>query len=351
MTHKIKIWYYLGVIAVLTLFTILCISSHIFAGNTEYRWPDFSLNSNYKNLVKKSLLEYKQQGKSYKQYLSGYRTFGDYLNYGTQANIRKSRRDVKFDADGIPLIKYKQGYYYNPVAVAQYALSMYGKYLQGEDTLKAFKAAVERLLVMQDKVGAFRYPFAFKYYLTGEVYQPGWVSGMAQGQALSVLARAYHLTKDRRYLKAGNAALQFLLTPVKNGGVMSTLEYLHSSLKDYITFEEYIAKPSSYTLNGFMFTLLGLYDWWQINPKKIVGEHKVAKQYFYRGIDTLKHILPYYDIGGFTAYDLGHIIYRREPHIGISYHNVHIYLLHALHSITGNLWFNYFKSIWVSYVE
>jgi hypothetical protein len=342
---------YLGIIGVITLFTVWCISSHISVFKTQEVWPDFSLKPNYENLVEQSILKYNQQGQDYKGYLSAYKPFGDYLNYGTQANIRKRRNDVKFDADGLPLIKYKQDYYYNPVAIAQYALSMHGKYLRGENTLEVFNAAVIRLLAMQDKVGAFRYPFAFRYYLTGEVYQPGWVSGMAQGQALSVLARAYHLTKDRRYLKAGNAALQFLLTPVENGGVMSTLEYLHPSLKDYITFEEYIAKPSSYTLNGFMFTLLGLYDWWQINPKEIVGSHKVAKQYFYRGIDTLKHTLPYYDLGGFTAYDLGHIIYNRKPRIGINYHNVHIYLLHALNSITGDLWFNYFKRIWISYVE
>lgn len=343
---------YLFIISVLALlFAVFYLSGHISVVQTEELWPDFSLSSNYPNIVEQSILEYKHQGKNYKRYISDYKSSGDYLNYGTQANFRKSGVDVKFDTDGIPMIKYDQDYHYNPVFIAQYALSMYGKHLQGENTIKAFKAAVERLLLMQDKVGAFRYPFAFEYYLTGEVYKPGWVSGMAQGQALSVLARAYHLTKDRKYLKAGNAALKFLLIPVEKGGVMSTLKDLHPSLKHYITFEEYRSKPSSYTLNGFMFTLLGLYDWWQINPKEIVGSHKLAKQYFERGINTLKHILPYYDIGGFTAYDLGHIIYKVEPNIGIHYHMVHIYLLHALHSITDDLWLNYFRRIWSSYVE
>lgn len=77
----------------------------------------------------------------------------------------------------------------------------------------------------------------------------------------------------------------------------------------------------------------------------------MAKKYFSEGIKTLEHILPYFDLNGFTAYDLGHITYQKAPHVGIPYHAVHIYLLHALYSVTQNPWFRYCEFVWSSYVD
>lgn len=311
------------------------------------RWPKYTAKPEYKPIVEEKLEEYHNNNLNYKVGICEYDYLGDYLNYGS-INTYAAPQNVIFDADGIPKVKYEDQYYYNPVTVAQYALTLYGKHLQGNDVLQDFITAAEKLISLQDDSGAFRYSFPFRYYLSGEVYQPGWVSGMAQGQALSVFARAYSVTNDKRYLEAGDKSLEFLLTPVSEGGVMNTLEDLHPSLKKYITFEEYVANPASYTLNGFMFTLLGLHDWAQVSS----GETKeLAEQYFESGVDTLEKILPYYDIGGFSAYDLGHITYDAKPHAAPKYHAIHIYLLHALYSVTDNETLHEFEQLWASYVE
>lgn len=173
---------------------------------------------------------------------------------------------------------------------------------------------------------------------------------MDQGQALSVLARAYLVSNDERYLKAGDLALEYLIRPVSEGGVMDTLEDLDVSLKDNIIFEEYISEPASYTLNGFMFTLLGLYDWSEIEAYR-GKENNVSNEYFKKGILTLKKILPYYDIGGFTAYDLGYITHKVKPHVGVGYHAVHIYLLHALYTVTSDESLHEYEQLWASYVN
>jgi heparosan-N-sulfate-glucuronate 5-epimerase len=321
------------------------------AVTNEEVWPDLPDTSTYQDIVKEGLRSYQEKKTNYAKRLQTYSPFNDYLNYGTTKSY--SGGTIDFDEAGLPLKKYGNDYQYNPVTIAEFGLSQYGKHLSGgsETSLNLFYAAVNKLIDMEDPQGALRYRFAWKYYLTGETYQGGWVSGMAQGMALSVYSRAYHLTNDTKYLAAGEDALTFMLTPIENGGTLDTLEDLHPSLKNYIIIEEYLAEPSSYTLNGYMFSLLGLYDWWQLQPNQIQGSHAVARQYFFKGIETLVHILPYYDIGGFSAYDLGYITHKTTPHVSPTYHAVHIYLLHALASITKNLTLSETEKLWESYVN
>lgn len=309
------------------------------------RWPKYTAKPEYAPIVKESLKQYKETNQDYKKNICNYNHIGNYLYF---VNNYHNMKNVQLDSDGIPKVKYGDEFYYNPVTISQYALSLYGEYLNGKDVFPDFLTATDKLIAMQDGSGAFRYPFPYKYYVTGEILQPGWVSGMAQGQALSVFARAYHVTKDERYLEAGNKSLKFLLTPVSEGGVMDTLEDLNPSLKKYIIFEEYIADPASYTLNGYMFTLLGLYDWSQISSDKA---QKLSTKYFNLGIKTLEKILPYYDIGGFTTYDMSHITYNAKPHVVYRYHSLHIYLLHALYTITNNETLHEFEQLWASYVQ
>jgi heparosan-N-sulfate-glucuronate 5-epimerase len=314
-------------------------------------WPTLPNPNSYLDFVANGLASYKEKKVNYRHRLQTYSPFNDYLQYGTTRSYKPG--NFEFDSEGLPRKKYSNGYHYNPVIMAEFALTHYGKFQNNQDEpdLNLFYTAANKLISMQDNLGALRYQFVWDYYLTGETYQEGWVSGMAQGQALSVYARAYHLTKDTKYLDAGENALNFMLTPVKKGGTLSTLEDLHVTLKDYIFIEEYLADPFSYTLNGYMFSLLGLYDWWQVSPDETEGSHAKAKEYFDKGTETLVNILPYYDIGGFSVYDLGYITHKADPLINSYYHAVHIYLLHALASITQNPTLAQTEKLWASYVD
>jgi hypothetical protein len=274
------------------------------------------------------------------------------LNYGKNRKYSESEK-IKFDRNGVPTVKYGDDFKYNPVTISQYELMRYGQYLYGnENAFRKFIDAADKLLEVQNEAGALVYNFEWKYYLSDETYQPGWVSGMAQGVALSVFTRAYYTTQRDKYIKAGNKAIEFMTTSIEEGGTMSTLKDLDPSLSEYIFFEEYISSPNNYTLNGFMFTLLGLSDWKALN-KEFQIDTNIAQKYFDFGIKTLINILPYYDIGGFSAYDLGHITFtkKKEPHIGIGYHAVHIYLLNTLHQITNERMLKQYEIIWRYYVE
>jgi heparosan-N-sulfate-glucuronate 5-epimerase len=344
--------------ALVILFSLAISAALVFSTEPQlaklnsHKWPALELKDEYKAAVKEAKEKYKAQNVDYKPKIKDYKPFDDYLNYGSNGFDRYTNNArIKLDDSGMPLVKYDNGFHYNPVTIAQYALTSYGAYLKGEMPQDQFLKATDKLVEMAGTSGALRYDFEWYYYLTQENFQPGWVSGLAQGQALSVLARAYKLTGNKKYLEAGNRVFEFMITPIAQGGTLGSLESLDPSLKDYITFEEYIVQPASYTINGFMFALLGLYDWWQVSPQALSTSHYLAKQYFDQGLDTLERILPYFDIGGFTTYDLGHLIYKKPPHTAVGYHAAHIYLLHALYSITNRPWLKYCENVWASYVD
>jgi hypothetical protein len=307
-------------------------------------WPRYVPSNEEKAAALAAQTDYRMRGYDYRTGFQQYSPSGDFLNYGAQIRFRDIPGIIALDHDGIPMVWYEDAYYYNPVTVAEHALSLYGRYTRGENTLSAFRTAVDRLVSLQDESGAFRYTFQYKYIDT--VLEPGWTSGLAQGYALSVFARAVVSLGDRRYVDAGDRALEFLTTPVASGGVMDTMASLHGSLGSFVFFQEIVNSPPSYILNGFMFALLGLYDWSQLG-----GAKESARSYFQRGVLTLSNILQYYDLGAYSAYDLQHITYGRAPHVAGEYHQIHIYQLHALASITNAPELSATELAWRGYVD
>ncbi len=345
----------LFVLIIVILTATSCSAPKLCLGNPfqiqDETWLGYPDSRCYKGFVYAGVKQYKLENIDHTRWLQTYTAFNDYLNY---SNTRSYPEDkFQFDEQGLPLKRYSNGYHYNPITIADFGLVQYGKYLNTQDgtTLSLFYTVAEKLITMQDAKGALRYPFEYTYYLTGETFEKGWVSGMAQNQALSVYARAYHLSNDEKYLNAGNSALSFMLTPIENGGTLDSLKDIHLSLHNYPFIQEYIVNPGSFTLNGYMFILLGLYDWWQVKPDEVEGSHAIARDYFTKGIVVLEKILPYYDIGGFSSYDLGFITHKQNPKILPSYHAGHIYLLHALASITNSQVLKDYENLWSSYIQ
>ena len=292
-----------------------------------------------------SVVEYKKQKRDYKKYLSeeAYSHLCDFLNWGRDRDYTNTPKDP----NGIVTSTGVQRY--NPCTIAQQTLTTYGQYLQGKATKHAFLHQADFLISMIERDGSLRYYFDFSYYCMPDKYfKAGWCSSMDNGHVLSICARAYSLTHDEIYAEAALKNLKFLQTTIEEDGVKSDLRYLDPSLSGYITFEEYPTIPSTYTLNGFMYTLIGIYDWSCIDsPSK-----DIAKEMFNSGVKTLKSILPYFDIGGFTAYDLSHLtVWNAAPHIGVGYHCEHTAFCKIFYDITGIEDFNYYYKLWSSYVE
>jgi hypothetical protein len=255
----------------------------------------------------------------------------DYLCRGSDAPFSTDETFI-VDELGVPKRRRKDGDpYYHPLNVARNTITYATNYFASPkpETLPRLRANADKMLELMTRSGGLPYPVEFHYYAGNHMLQPGWTSGMTQGVGLSAFARAYKITSDERYLEGGRRALAHLLTPIVDGGTATDLRHLDPTLAHYVWYEEYPNKTKpAYTLNGYMYTLVGLYDWSTVDPESR------AKAAFDDGIVTLTKVLPYYDYDGFSAYDLAPLVYGTVPNFSDRYHSVHLMLLSALYAIT-----------------
>jgi len=313
--------------------------------------PEVPVDPAWAELAAQAAKEYREEGWSCQVYLpeESYDPFGSYLNWEDCRQADFAESDSRhFDEDGCIMARYGQGWVYNPVTTAQWALFLYGRWLAGDEPIDSFYQAARMLADMVEPDGALRYDFGFTYYVDPQnPIQPGWVSAMAQGQALSVFARAYHVSGEKLFAQAGAKVLDFLSVPIEDGGTRTTLAALHPALASYVILEEYPFTPPTYTLNGFQFTAMGLYDWSMAGA----DTSEQAGALFSRCVDTLEVILPYFDLDDFTCYDLSHLTMDREqPHIGVNYHAYHTAFCRIFYQITGRETFQTYYERWADYV-
>lgn len=263
-----------------------------------------------------------------------------YLFYST--SLLNTEENTPKDDNGIALKQYGDNFEYNPTIIAQYGLNQYGNYIEtrDKDYFEKAKLQADYLLEIQDKDnGKFYYNFDFEVGGTNQKMEAPWSSAMAQGQVMSLLARIYYVTEEEKYLKAAKLAMLPLTIDVEQGG-------LCADFFGYNYYEEYPTIPASYTLNGFMFTLIGLHDLYSITGDK------QAKKLYDDGIKTLEYCLPFYDSIGISLYHLGHLTDKNLPlHYSEKYHNIHIAQLRIINQCEKNDVFSYYISRWENYVK
>ena len=246
-------------------------------------------------------------------------------------------RVVDFDDQMLPMLRwYDQRYW--PVTIAQYGLLNYNFYLTyKEDKYKNLCIRVCDWFVdnISDK-GMWEHHIKYDCQVVGEYILPPYGSAMVQGEAISVLVRGYHLTQNEKYLKCAERALEPYQTTVADGGVLDFFMGLPF-------YEEYPSKTPSLVLNGFMFSLFGLYD---LSCMDGFG-CDTAKRLFEQGLNTLKKVLPMYEGGYCSRYDLAYITAApRKGHMDPFYHPIHVNQLIAMNSIHPSKVFEYYIQEW-----
>ncbi|TGZ64564.1 hypothetical protein CRM22_006309 [Opisthorchis felineus] len=214
-----------------------------------------------------------------------------------------------------------------------------------------FISAAKWFLRNQDSDGGWHIPVA-RQFRERPTIEPGWVSAMGQGQGISLLVRVYNYTKDMTYLKSAQRALGPFDRSVAQGGVRS---YFLEQLT-FPWFEEYPTRPGSHVLNGMIYSLVGLYDLSQVSPLPEV--RKRSTQLWHSGLNSLSTLLPLFDSGSGSFYDLRHVtpatadiktsritpepslegrsIHRGPNRARWSYHALHIRQLRLLASIDND---------------
>ena len=239
-----------------------------------------------------------------------------------ETNIRPPT--VTLSENGLPVVKYPVvGYRTNPVTIEQYGLWAYGEYVRTHSPkMRATVLLASDWLVANQRDGRWWYAFDFNH--DGWSLKAPWSSAMAQGQAMSLLERAFRLTGKRSYLRTAIRAVKPVETSVAKGGLERCF-FGNCGLPFY---EEYPSDPPSYVLNGFMFTLVGLYDLASVAPGSSAGAD------FEHGMKTLRTILPRYDYGGIPSYALSQVTIKGQAvDPAPAYHPVVVYLLNALNSV------------------
>jgi heparosan-N-sulfate-glucuronate 5-epimerase len=223
----------------------------------------------------------------------------------------------------IPVLKAESGLDVQfPIAIFQYGLGAYDLYLLKQEDLffEKFKITVDWAMDNQKVDGSWN-----NFYFN---HPEAPYSSMAQGEGVSLLVRAYKEFNDIKYLLAAKKAIDFLIIPIENGG---TTKYIN----DEVFLQEFTNKPT--VLNGWIFTLFGLYDYLKIDNDSEV------RNIYDRSIQTLKRHLVNFDNGYWSKYDLDKMI--TSPF----YHKLHISQLKVMYEITGEVTFNDYSKRWETF--
>ena len=164
------------------------------------------------------------------------------------------------DVCGIPKLNYRGtiGWQYNPIAVAQHGLGHHtlfrrtGRHENRDRFLIAAGWLIRNL--ERNQAGLYVWNHHFDWEYRSRLKAP-WCSGLAQGQGISLLVRAYRETRDEYYLEAAQRAFLALSAPVESGGMLA-------GTGQRVWIEEYIVDPPTHILNGCLWASWGLYDYW-----------------------------------------------------------------------------------------
>ena len=237
----------------------------------------------------------------------------------------------KFDANGIPINKTyidvtDKDYVYFPISIGQMGLAIFHTWLDSGDEkdrrrfLKFVDWFYENAEI-SDKTGALwmtdvRLP---------QYQNPGpWQSAFSQSRGLSILLRGYQLTGDARYAERAEAALKPFTLDVSEGGVTQFTQWGPF-------YEEYTSTVPTMVLNGKIFALCGLHEFTRVFP-----EHALARRLFEDGLTTLENVLPEYDLGFWSRYNLCRAPWHPETDPAtIAYQRLHVNQLTMLYRLTG----------------
>jgi len=238
------------------------------------------------------------------------------------------------DENGIALHVRNGDTTYHPVVLAQYMLRYTNSYYltQNQEYLDLANKYLDKLLedAYYDTDSAPFFPYTFDFELHGDysqVMKAPWFSAMAQGQVLSAVVDLYDITKDEKYKKIANQIYNSFQLRTKDCKYWVAV----ANADQYLWLEEYPMNRFNNTLNGAIFAIYGIYDYYRINKSDSV-------KVFLQGAITTIHdnIMKYRIKGSYSKYCLKHAVPSKE------YHKIHIAQLKQLYKITND---EYFKEV------
>ena len=251
-----------------------------------------------------------------------------------------------YDPAGIPMLDYRGviSLQYNPIAIAQWGLANYNLFCQTNDearwqkTLQAADWLAANLEQNAHGLWVWNHHFDWEYR---DTLKTPWYSGLAQGQGVSLLLRVHAHTGSRKYQSAAQKAFVALKRPIAEGGVL--FEDVSEDKEKNLWIEEYLVNPPTHILNGFIWALWGVFDFW------LACADASAKNIFDRGVETLIRSLPQFDTGYWSLYEQSGT--RLKMLASPFYHRLHIVQLRVMSMLTGDARYEVVANRWEGYAH
>lgn len=160
-----------------------------------------------------------------------------------------------------------------------------GYYLSGHANAQLRQVLDEALALASSRAGGISWDYLFQF----DGGRPPWTSGLSQGTAVQAFARGYERLHEPAFQSAAQRALSVFEAPPPTGVRVST-----SPGSEYA---EYSYAPTDRILNGFIQSLVGLYDY-----TAITGDPR-GLALFEAGDARARAIVPRYDTGAWSLYD------------------------------------------------
>jgi hypothetical protein len=248
-------------------------------------------------------------------------------------NTPRYRPVMRLDSEGVARVSGRvTGVVYRPSFVAMYALSNLNQFLQTSDPtrLDIFLKQVSWLEnhAIRREDGAVVWPHDFDLQEGSVFLKAPWISANVQGFVISALVRAFRLT--------GRAVLSELL--------MRSTKVFHLDWREngirvesegHVVYTEIPGLPAPGIMDGFLRSLLGLYD-----LSVETGDSDVYRL-FEEGIDGLQYFLDKWD------YRKKWSIYSNNAYLSPpAYHHLNRLLLQCVARITNNSCFERCAENW-----
>lgn len=232
---------------------------------------------------------------------------------------------------GLPVVQIGDGKGYHPVQTASLLMRLLTSY-----TITEEPAYLEKLSHITDifldtgaeEAGALYFPYTFDFHLHGDQQQlmkAPWYSGMAQGMALSAYVRFYQITHAEECLHISTKIFKSF-THFDHDKDSPWVVYVDGD--GYYWIEEYPMWPPANTLNGFIFAIFGLYEYY------LLTRDAEAETVLQAAITTIEHYIPSFRRQGrISLYCLKHKVQSAK------YHRIRSEQLNKLYYVTGEGFF------------
>jgi heparosan-N-sulfate-glucuronate 5-epimerase len=243
-----------------------------------------------------------------------------------------------FDKNGVPMWPRPNGsdFFYHYTTMFSYALGQSDYFLLTGDKLH-----LDKVIAVADyiqKTGVSENNGISLKEVDDNNNHTGNVSAMTQGEAISVLCRAYQYSGNYEYLNTAEKLLSPFRRDIKDGGVLGFITSLGINW-----YEEYVNEPLNHVLNGMVYSIWGLKDLYAVT------ENKTASKLYIDGINFLKKALPSFDTGFWTYYWIPES--GKNYVSSMMYHNLHICQLQALYQQTGEDIFKFYSDRFIKYAS